>query len=393
MLSRVLAELKAISTTITAASSASASASASTSASASSSASAPVALQLSAAVVPDGVWEVVTQYLTFYDDSIGVIVHWGLYAVPAFDPVAAAQRRRIQNGSEWYAKRLAVDPDKAYRPPSGWRETQEYHARTYGSDFPYSDFARHFTAEHWDVDSWMAAFKHAGASYAILTAKHHDGFCLWPTATTTFSTAHSRASHFHHSDVLGEFQSACQRWGIRFGVYYSWSEFAQTCTKAYMDSVVIPQINELIRYRPALFWFDGDWSCSTQYAQSVIDRCVARIKHELPHAEINDRIGQKEERKNMAFLGAATYRVFEDRALPDATPAVPWEHVNTIGLSWGRNRQQTESDYKSPAQLLALFERVRALNGRFCLNVGPDAAGMLCPQELDRLQRLGELLP
>jgi alpha-L-fucosidase len=241
----------------------------------------------------------------------------------------------------------------------------------------------------------MSAFKHAGASYAILTSKHHDGFCLWPTATTrTHSTAHAATAQFGHKDIVLEFKSACERWGLRFGLYYSWSEFDRACTKEYMDRVVVPQIDELIRYAPEIVWFDGDWSLSTKYAQSVMDACVRRIKQRLPRVEINDRVGHAAERKrDPSFLGLSTYRVYEDRAIPTTAPSVPWEHVNTIGLSWGRNRQQTDAHYKSGAELVQLYHRVVGLNGRFCLNVGPDPDGRLCPEELDRLQALGQLLP
>lgn len=123
--------------------------------------------------------ELISNYMTMANDSIGVFVHWGLYSVPAFDSVASAQTRRIQNGSEWYAKRLSSVPGTA----RGWQETQEHHRKTYGANTPYKQFATQFTAERWKVDDWMRVFKGAGASYAILTTKHHDGFCLWPTAT------------------------------------------------------------------------------------------------------------------------------------------------------------------------------------------------------------------
>ncbi len=337
-------------------------------------------------------WEIVLSYLTFYNERIGIFVHWGVYAVPAFDSVASAQRRRIQNGSEWYAKRLSITPGTP-RPTSGWQETQQYHRQEYGDDFAYSDFKERFTAEHWRPDEWMAAFKHAGASYAILTSKHHDGFCLWPTTTSKFSTAHAATARFAHPDLVAEFKQACARAGLRFGLYYSWSEFGRACTKDYMDRVVVPQIDELIRYRPTIVWFDGDWPCNTKYAQTIMDQCVTRIKQKLPGVEINDRVGHSAERKDPNFLGPSTYRVYDDRALPTVQPAVPWEHVNTIGLSWGRNKQQTDAHYKSGQELMRLYTRVTSLNGRFCLNVGPDADGQISTQELSRLRAFAQLLP
>jgi alpha-L-fucosidase len=356
---------------------------------------------------------------------MGVIVHWGLYSVPAFDTVASARRRSIQNGSEWYLQRLRMS-ETSYHPTSGWRETQAYHRKHYG-EAPYEAFARQFTAASWqnlnvvspqnaskeaesepdrwmrqnrnvvsprnaskeaesEPDRWMRQFRDAGASYVILTAKHHDGFCLWPTKTT----AHNSLKSGPRLDLLGLFRDAARRHGLAFGIYYSWSEFQANCTKIYLDRVVAPQIDELIAYAPDLFWFDGDWMCTTVYAQTVMDAACAKIRRQLPHVQINDRVGHRKERQAASAAAGpwSTYRVYADRALPASKPSMPWEHVNTIGLSWGRNAQQSDADYKSGADLRTLRDRVWALGGRFLINVGPNADGTLCSQETQRLALL-----
>ena len=63
--------------------------------------------------------------------EVGVIVHWGVYSLPAFDSVESARRRTTQNGSEWYEQRLCMTAS-SYRPTSGWREAQAYHRKHYG---------------------------------------------------------------------------------------------------------------------------------------------------------------------------------------------------------------------------------------------------------------------
>jgi alpha-L-fucosidase len=326
--------------------------------------------------------------LRYLRDNIGVIVHWGLYSVPAFDSVASAKHRRIQNGSEWYEQRLTTTLQD-----SGTQETRRYHNETYGPDFKYSEFKHQFTASKWDPDEWMKIFSRAGASCVVLTAKHHDGFCLWPTATRPYwSSAHCGASA-DHPDILGDFKRAAKKANLRFGIYYSWMEFNRHFSKLLLETIVTQQIVELIRYKPDLFWFDGDWPCNTPACQKIIHRCLERIRRALPNVEINDRIGDKANRKaDPNYLGKATYRVYDDRAIPSSIPTVPWEHVNTIGLSWGRNRQQTERDYKSPQELLQLYRRVTNLNGGFLINVGPNADGTLCETERDRLLAFGRLL-
>ncbi len=240
-----------------------------------------------------------------------------------------------------------------------------------------------------DMDAWMSAFKHAGASYAILTAKHHDGFCLWPNERLEWEAPHNNSST---TDFILRFKHACEKWGLRFGTYYSWSEFGTPVTPAYMKETVLPQIADLVQYKPDIFWFDGDWECRTKDAIAVVDRCVTNIRRLLPYCEVNDRVGHKEERRDAGFLGRSTFRVYADRAIPETAPTVPWEHVNTIGLSWGRNLQQKPSDYKSARELLALYRKVTGLGGRFCLNVGPSASGRICDDELSRLRQFGGLL-
>lgn len=339
-----------------------------------------------ASLGPD-VTRLIAQYLTYYDDAIGIIVHWGVYSVPAYDHVVLAEHRLIQNGSEWYAHRLHQHAN------STGNDTQRHHARVYGRTTPYKAFADSFSARQLQLDTWMKAFKDAGASYAILTTKHHDGFCLWPTKTTTFSTAHAATAQHGHANLVQEFKDACARWGLRFGVYYSWWEFYVPPTQEYLRTVVWPQIKELARFKPDLFWFDGDWPLHSTQAGNVMLGCVRYLKLHLPRVQINDRIGCKSERKDANYLGLSTYRVYADRAIPSTPPRVPWEHVNTIGLSWGYNRQQEAHNYKSGVQLLQLYQRTRAANGRFLLNVGPDADGRICDHELDRVCAFARLLP
>lgn len=350
------------------------------------------------------------------------MVHWGLYSVPAFDSVASARLRRIQNGSEWYLARLQGRA-------SGDAATRSYHATHFGANTPYASFARAFTADTFrasllplaspgdkpcgdaptetkeedkksgegggagGADQWMRVFREAGASYVVLTAKHHDGFCLWPTRT---KNAHVLSKDCAAQlDLVGAFCQAARRHGLRVGLYYSWSEFGVPCTRTYLEDVVRPQVRELLAYAPDLLWFDGDWECRTKLAQQTLDECCALTRRRLPGVLINDRVGHKAAREaDPRWLPAKTgyYRVYGDRALPSEAPGVPWEHVNTIGLSWGRNRQQRPPDYKTAAQLAALHAAVAKLGGRFLINVGPEPDGSLCPDEARCLASFGALL-
>ena len=98
----------------------------------------------------------------FVDAKFGVFVHWGVYSVPAWSPKGMY--------SEWYWMWMQ---DKT-------KDVWKFHARVYGADFPYFDFAPQFKAELFNADQWADLIAASGAKYIIPTSKHHDGFCLWP---------------------------------------------------------------------------------------------------------------------------------------------------------------------------------------------------------------------
>ena len=310
--------------------------------------------------------------------GLGVIVHFGIFSIPAYDDIKSASKRKIINGSEWYKKRLEEDSD-AFRPTSGAKATKEYHQKHY-PDMEYDDFAKLFKPDLKNVDKWTKLAKDIGASYIILTAKHHDGFCLWPSKVGP----HSR------KDIVQAFKESCEREGLIFGLYYSWSEFGKSCTKEYLNEVVKVQIEELIKYKPSVWWFDGHWELKSKYALTLVEELCTRIRKKIPAAIINDRLGIKYTSDDE--LGFADYRVYADRAIPEKRPSVEFEHVNTVGFSWGRNKQQKDKDYKTVEELTDLYTKVRKLGGKFLINIGPNADGTLDPIEESRLLGLGEAI-
>lgn len=322
------------------------------------------------------------------EEMFGIIFHWGLYSVPAYCPVRN-KRKGINNGSEWYLKRLTEKG--TFRPITGWKETQKYHKENFEGK-EYSDFKDEFLAENWNPDEWMKMAKDSGAEYVILTAKHHDGYCLWDTKTTNYNTIETGPKR----DLISDFGESAKRYGLQFGIYYSWSEFGKGCTIDYLKTIVDIQIDELLQYKPDIWWFDGDWMCTTKFSNDFISDICDKLKEANPDVEINDRLGGrkelKEQRENPNFLKDSTYRSYGDREIPDEIPEVPWEHINTIGHSWGRNNEQTTEHYKTPEELYSLYEKVASMNGRFLLNLGPNSDGSLDKNEVKSIEGFGKLL-
>ncbi len=156
-------------------------------------------------------WESLKRYQTpawFKDAKLGIFIHWGVYAVPAYD-------------NEWYPRHM-------YRKES---HVFTYHRETWGpqSEFGYKDFIPMFQAENWDPAAWVRLFKEAGARYIVPVAEHHDGFAMYASDFTRWNAAQMGPRR----DTIAELEKAVREVGLKFGVsthrafnwrYYTYSE-------------------------------------------------------------------------------------------------------------------------------------------------------------------------
>lgn len=102
---------------------------------------------------------------------------------------------------------------------------------------------------------------------------------------------------------------------------------------------------------------------------------------------INDRLCIKDE-----DYSCCDYRVFSDRYIPEEKLDIKWQHVNTIGYSWGYNREQTEKDYKSGEQIYQLYNTIIGLGGELLINIGPDSDGNIIQNEVNAIEYLSTYL-
>ena len=198
-------------------------------------------------------WESLETHPTpewFEDGKFGIFIHWGVYSVPSFCDTSTY--------SEWYQAWLDGNAHDGLE--------REFHEKNYGKDFEYREFAPMFRAEMWDPAEWARIFKRAGAEYVVLTSKHHDGYCLFPSEEASAARGYPWTSTEvgPQRDIVGELMQAVREEGMHPGLYYSFMEWHNPLYESdkprYVQEVMIPQIKYLIsEYQPDVFWPDGEW--------------------------------------------------------------------------------------------------------------------------------------
>ena len=253
----------------------------------------------------------------------------------------------------------------------------------------YEASARDFTAERFDADSIAALAVRAGMRSVVLTAKHHEGFCLWETATTDFSSA--RAPRCGR-DLVGEMAEACRRAGLRFGLYFSlidWhfpgavpysSHNADPVTAAHHEFNKRQAQELLTKYGPVdELWFD--MGSLTPDQSRELYRLVKRLQ---PDCMVSGRLGND----------CADFAVFPDNETPDYAVDIPWQTAASFfPETWGyRSWQRRGSVTAKVREKLSDLLRVVCGGGKYLLNIGPDGEGGVIPYERQVLERIGAWL-
>jgi alpha-L-fucosidase len=301
----------------------------------------------------------------------GMFIHWGLYAIPA----GVWRGRCIPGIGEWimYNARIPV------------RE--------------YEKLAEKFNPTKFDARRWVHIAKEAGMKYIVITAKHHDGFCMFDTKYTDYNIV--KATSFRR-DPLKELAEACKDEGIRLGFYYSqtldwhhpngmgndWDyDLSKQNFTEYLRTYVEPQIEELLtNYRPvAVLWFDITTPIP-ELARELRD-LVRRIS---PETIISGRIGGRIGRPTVPSRGLADYISMGDNQIPDRRIDDDWEVPMTLNDTWGY--KSYDHNWKSPGRVIQILVEVVSKGGNLLLNVGPTAEGEIPKPSVDVLLEVGRWL-
>jgi alpha-L-fucosidase len=299
----------------------------------------------------------------FTHDRFGMFIHWGLYALPA--------------RHEWVKHRERITTED------------------------YQKYFDHFEPDLYDPKQWAADAKAAGMKYAVITSKHHEGFCLWDSALTDYKATGTPIGR----DLLKEWVEAFRGEGLKVGFYHSvidWhhpeygldqihpqrddAEFFERekgrDQQKYAD-YLHGQVRELLTSygKIDIIWFDftgpeksrADWRS---------EELVTMVRELQPDIIINDRIDYPE---------AADF-VTPEQYQPDETPTrdgrkVVWEACQTLNGSWGYDRDNL--DWKSPELLVKMLIDAVSKDGNVLLNVGPTGRGEFDPRARATLAAIG----
>jgi len=310
----------------------------------------------------------------FDEARFGIFIHWGVYSVPAWAPK--------DTYSEWYWKHM----ENKESP------TWQFHVKTYGKDFAYQDFAPMFKAELFDPAEWADVFARSGARYIVLTSKHHDGFCLWPSPDSWNWNAVDVGPH---RDLLGDLTTAVRERGLRMGYYYSLYEWFNPIYRSdparYVNEHMLPQMKDLVeRYRPDILWGDGEWDRpSTEWRTPELLAWLFNESSAPDDIAINDRWGKDTRSKHGGFYTTEYGRYHKMDA---AKGRFSWEECRGMGMSFGYNRNESADDYRSATELIHLLIDTVSRGGNLLLDIGPTEDGRIPVVMQERLLAMGKWL-
>lgn len=249
-----------------------------------------------------------------------------------------------------------------------------------------------FAPNAFDPEQWMRAIKAAGARYVVLVAKHHDGFCLWPTDQTDYSVKNSPWKQ-GHGDVVREVSDAARKFGLKFGVYLSpWDRHEPKYQdSAAYDDYYVAELQELASNYGDLveFWLDGAGSGGHVYN---FPRYIENLRMHQPNT--------------LVFADAALFDYGDIRWAGNEDGTIPYENWNVLDrhgyLRWRPVEADTplhqahwfwhpndEASLKSVDELVSTYEDSVGHGGQLMLGIAPDRRGLLPDADVERLKQFG----
>ena len=249
-----------------------------------------------------------------------------------------------------------------------------------------------FNPTQLDAYQWMRAIQAAGAKYVVLVAKHHDGFCLWPTEQSEYSVKSSPWRN-GHGDLLREVSDAARKHGLKFGVYLSpWDRHEpRYADPTEYDKYYAAELDEVAQHYGDLveFWLDGAGSAGHVYN---FQRIIEELRTYQPNT--------------LVFADTGLFEYGDIRWVGNEEGTIPYENWNVIDrhgyLRWRPVEVDTPlhkahwfwhpddgGTLKSLPELISTYEESVGRGGQLMLGLAPDRRGLLAEADVARLQEFG----
>lgn len=315
----------------------------------------------------------------FMDARFGMFIHWGLYAIPA--------------RGEWVrsVERITVEE--------------------------YDKYFEEFNPTDYDPKSWAKAAKEAGMKYAVMTAKHHDGFCLFDSKLTDYKSTNTKAGR----DLIREYIDAFRSEGLKVGLYYSLIDWHHEDYPAYGDRNHPMRDNEEFKNKQHNFdryleymhgqvrelctnygkidiiWFDFSYD-DMRGEKWRATELVNMVRELQPGIIIDNRLeasgessGSIKTKNPSVYSGdfASPEQIIPPQGITDVDgDPIPWEACITMNNNWGYCA--SDKMFKSPKLIIRKLVECVSKNGNLLLNVGPDANGRIPDESLHILSEIGK---
>ena len=312
----------------------------------------------------------------FKKAKFGMMIHFGLYSILAGE----YKGKRTDQIAEWI--------QSYYRIPNK----------------EYSELLNAFNPIYYNPEEWVKLAKAAGMNYIVVTTKHHEGFALFKTKVSDFS---SYTSTPFKRDLIAELAEACYKYNMRLGVYYSqeldwhhphgggynnpvsnegmsWTndwDYPDNDKKNYSicyEEKIKPQVEEILKNygEISLVWFDTPYTISKEQS----DELYNMVKKYQPNCLVNSRIGN----------GTFDYESAEDNVIPDDVQNHLYESPITLNDTWGF--KYCDDNWKTPEKIVKIKNHLNERGANLLLNVGPDYLGRIPAPTIEILNQVGKII-
>ena len=260
-----------------------------------------------------------------------------------------------------------------------------------------------FNPENLDCEQWIKTIKEAGAKYAVFTAKHHDGFALWPSKYTEYSVKNAPWKN-GNGDVVREFVDACRKYDINVGIYYNPSQWGmENVSREEYNQYVIDQASELLSNYGKIdyIWFDGAGSEEHEYD---VPRLVKAIRGHQPEIMIFNMwdpdtrwIGNEagfapmHNSNIVKALNKSIYTKNKDKLNEEKFLAGECDCLMS-GDGWNWFYNETSNRLKSVDELMGMYMYSVGRGSNMLINIGPDRRGLISEEHRKRFLDFGKAI-